>query len=387
MVKKGALMKKFFLIICFFSYAQGMQEDENNGLLLPAEMNAKVTAYVRIKDAQEHCFDCDEDPLLSINHTQIGHLEDALNEPYFSLLGWWNKETALLNVEYEDIGHDGGKKETFEYNISHGDDFQIDGVNDNGCIVMGKTINVVNPDAKDCDYISCYYLVGKDKARKNMHLCWCNPKRSYFERPDFKSNLFSGMLTAIALHKKTNRFAVVRNNKGIQCIEIYDATNIDDPTRISKHSSCINPMDRLKKISFITPRVLAALSVGGQFSIIGLDKDNIIIPAAQKIVDENEQAVSVKDLAVDASNPCQLVMLLNNGRLIYGDIKKHRYIVIAYSIKLDNLWYYDHRVAYAQSLSDTVKMVSTFDLVPLSFEEIRDELTMIKSREIKAGNN
>lgn len=274
-------MKKFFFILSFFSCIRAMQETEKKLALLPPEMLEEMRQKKVKKDAYSTHINFDKPVIFSTNHTQIHYSETPEEQPCFNVLGWHDLASGLMNFEYNKDENQ-RLNNIVAYDIKCTNDVHMDGPNDSGCIIIGTNRAIESPDGDTIDYKSNYCLVSRHNAKKNTHVCWCNPQNARFERVQFRSDPKLCAITALALYKKTNVFSVAYTMDNSQYVEVYNADNIEAPILRWQYSFClVNPDDAIKKISIITPNLLVALSKVGHFMILGINKDQTITKVTQ----------------------------------------------------------------------------------------------------------
>jgi hypothetical protein len=201
-------MKKFFFILSFFSCIRAMQETEKKLALLPPEMLEEMRQKKVKKDAYSTHINFDKPVIFSTNHTQIHYSETPEEQPCFNVLGWHDLASGLMNFEYNKDENQ-RLNNIVAYDIKCTNDVHMDGPNDSGCIIIGTNRAIESPDGDTIDYKSNYCLVSRHNAKKNTHVCWCNPQNARFERVQFRSDPKLCAITALALYKKTNVFSVI----------------------------------------------------------------------------------------------------------------------------------------------------------------------------------
>ncbi len=166
---------------------------------------------------------------------------------------------------------------------------------------------------------------------------------------EYTSELQEGTLTTLALHKETNRFALVDNNNNIK---IFDITESNDNNTLrllpkQKNDIALNlTAGNIKKICFVTERTLLCLTdTGGVFSIV-LAKNAEPKIFQQKFKDSNQQELKITQLGVNPLYPSRIALCTSKEQLLYLDLNYKKLIILKNKLphEVQDLWFYEDRI-------------------------------------------
>jgi hypothetical protein len=355
-------MKKTILIISLFSAINAMEQEESKQLkrlCLPVEIKEFIRELIRKETERIYTTSKREHKeILSKNHTVIQEDKDDKSLVFVNVFGIWGEKNRSFNFVFRNLEEN--QLDCVKYSSIHYGECQFDGPNKKKLMVLAA-----KADESDESYL---YLINKRKSFNVYPSCWCHPGESKYTA-DYTFIPQPGKLRAVAVHNKTNKLAVVcatrEGKKKNQLITLYDAEDIKNPYLLVTDKVVVESEDIFKKITFVTGRIVAALTFSGQLFFLFIDEKNILSYHPQKL----KLNCPIVDIAVDASNPCQMIMLLEDGTLLYGDIKKKTYSVVARNVDLQEIWYNDDSV-YCAGANEDGETLGVFNLLPFNYAKM-----------------
>ena len=202
--------------------------------------------------------------------------------------------------------------------------------------------------------------------KKKRRQCWCPNCDVVYEiiKPTFVEYPIvdhQKRIGAVAIYKKSNLIAVAYDNSEKQKIMLYMLNENNEMQRSAEFEILLEKIaGYVKKISFLTDRTLLALTTEGMLVSLALRKGNKITMHIQSIYDSEQKIVKVCDFAVDPYRPRQMLMKLENRKLVFGDLVEHAYKPLLHGIDTEMMKFYRDTVAYKERGSD---QLTIFDLI------------------------
>jgi hypothetical protein len=267
--------------------------------------------------------------------------------------GFWNKCTNFT-VENDET------KEHFKGSIGfEARNSFFEGSNDAGYSIIAGN-NIVWPTHRQ----KYQYIVGKLTKQRTEH----SNKGTFETNPSYYELYpIDGVLTALALYKKYNRYALV-DNKGIGILDLQEATE-EKTTKNSSKRLCkkIRPEllgfcnlregKKFKRICFITPTILFGVTerMGNLYRIDLNENEGKITIHKQSLKTTHDEKVTLYDIAVDPCYPHHILLHTRNNRLLYWNIKNHNrpengkeFVSLLKDIEADKLWFYDNKICFGK---------------------------------------
>lgn len=186
--------------------------------------------------------------------------------------------------------------------------FSFDGINDNGIFLITDYFPQQNPKTSN------FYL---GRMTESHGYILEKPDNASF---DYELKDIPGKISDAALCKSANRCVLLNGSE----VTVYDIM-IDEQNNILPISSAVGTTPTaIKKISFITPTTLLALSKKGKLFIIAADQEKPMQFFKQRIKKENKTPILLSYFAVDPCYPHHILLHSYNNECLYWDIKSKR---------------------------------------------------------------
>lgn len=260
---------------------------------------------------------------------------------------------------YYKINDHSKKRRDFKYNYSISYEPTLlhffDGFNDNDIFLIIE--NYVNrPDSPKSYNLRLGKMTDihteayKSNKRRPDKLDRPNPKENALF--DYESNNNRGNVSAFALCKTVNRFVFIDNKRKIKACDITESSH--NALTVSNITGTVPTS--IKKISFITPTTLLALSEKGKVFIISADPGKPIKFFKQRFRKNGISPLLFSHFAVDPCNPYQVLLLSKDNQCIYWDLI-HKQLVPLMKIEdeVQSLWFYNHTFGYLDTKNNFKK--------------------------------
>ena len=296
-------------------------------------------------------------PALTLNPCDIHYDRPCMNY-IFGLQCWKEEEKQEFRID-DDIK----RIRTITPSGYPSVDLFFDGINDNNFIIIAGNHDDLysfgSPNSKP--HKSFFYLLkrfslhtakavyeqgifdGQSQGRCIEQLI-NDDKENFKKSYKYQESCENKTLITLALCKNIDRYALVDD----QNVTFYgmpkDYNDNDKPHCLGTSNF---PDHTFKKISFITPSFLLAISQEGVLSFLEL-KDKSIIPHKQTFKKDNAKLM-LKDFAVDSTNPHHVVLQTTENEILFWDLH-NCYIRLKPLVSLlenetpDSLWFYNDKI-------------------------------------------
>lgn len=160
---------------------------------------------------------------------------------------------------------------------------------------------------------------------------------------DYESQKNLGRISAFALCKTANRCILIDEQKKVT---VFDITDNAQKTALQVSGLKGIAPTAIKKISFITPTTLLALSEKGKLFIVAADKGKPLQFFKQRFKKEDNSSILFSHCAVDPCNPSQIMLLSQDNKCIYWNLlyKQLSLVPLVHDfekLEAHSLWFYN----------------------------------------------
>lgn len=352
-----------FLFWCMISFPFTSAMEEQKKTKLPFELfkiiqwnTQKQNRYDLRFNERKFCFSRNNLWVDCFDKTSKSGMERI---PYYLKYVYGFAQLTDVSFQTSFIFYDNTEQETvsLEFFASNEGKAFFDGPNDKKLIVLGQNnvfydVQMNGLDKKKLSERfskSEFYLLERKKKEECSGLSEYRDR--FLDRFAFCSNeKKTGCINALALHKTENYIAIVSHAYldsapgFVQKIQLFDAANVSSPETVID-GTISSECGLLKKICFLKPRTLLGLTCEGALMRLVVHKDGSIT-THREIIKDSKEELKLKDMAVDPCNTGQMVMLLEDNRLMYGDLNKLTFSLVCDNFLANELWYYNDVVGY-----------------------------------------
>jgi hypothetical protein len=227
---------------------------------------------------------------------------------------------------------------------------------------LKKTNNKAEENREEYQYVLGKFTDdGHQRHKKNIYDLRNGNELKYRPQP------IDGTLTAIALCKTENRYALVDNN-GFVIFELSKedpalkhASEKNDPRRPFEELKpdiiglcTMHLADTFKKVCFITPSILFGITTLGKLYRIDLIKEQITVALFEQTLKTKQgQKITLRNFAVDPCYPYHILLHTSKNDILYWDLNKYKkpelgkeFVSLWKNKNADQLWFYNNKICF-----------------------------------------
>jgi hypothetical protein len=311
------------------------------------------------------------EPSMNLNTLKTLHAPTEL----FQTQCWNSKKFSNYRIDNDQKR----KRYLRSFNGDNPIDIFFDGPNDNDLILVVP--NMAN------DTYKCYIGLFTDTYKKFYGQDDPSSYYSDFKRTfDYESKTISGKASAAALCKNSNHIALATTANFIRIFQINKSLFSFKPSNVIQAST----PETIKKISFITPRTLLALTEKGNLFIVAVKrKKGLIKFFKQTIKNKARDVIAIKNMAVDACHPYQIILDIGD-QILYWDLKHKILSSILRNREnpkaRERLWFYNDTIGYLLEKNNQRENSQQFISFALTYKDLEHLEKPIEQPDIKSHN-